>query len=152
MPMSHNAGLIHSLRDGQKYMDIWPMRKELAPIFPEQRIIKATRFAVKVMPAVAAISVLTQMTFHNSGAMPQAIVIALFAISLPLQGIWWLGNRANTLLPPSLAGWYRELHQKIIETGFALEPIKAKPRYKELALVLNKAFRQLDKSALDRWF
>lgn len=150
--MANRVGIIHSLRDGQKYMDTWPMRKELNLLFPEARIIKATRFGIKVMPAIAAISVLTQMSFHNLQAMPQTIVVALFAISLPLQGIWWLGSRANTQLPPSLAGWYRELHQKIIETGFALEPLKAKPRYKELALVLNRAFRQLDKGALERWF
>lgn len=137
--MANRAGIIHSLRDGQKYMDTWPMRKELNLLFPEARIIKATRFGIKVMPAIAAISVLTQMSFHNLQAMPQTIVVALFAISLPLQGIWWLGSRANTQLPPSLAGWYRELHQKIIETGFALEPLKAKPRYKELALVDRKS-------------
>ncbi|ELO1777306.1 DUF412 domain-containing protein [Vibrio fluvialis] len=150
--MSNRAGIVHSLKDGQKYMDTWPMRKELNLLFPEQRIIKATRFGIKVMPAVAAISVLTQMTFHNVQAMPQSIIIALFAISLPLQGIWWLGNRANTQLPPALASWYRELYQKIVETGFALEPIKSQPRYKELAMVLNRAFRQLDKTALERWF
>ncbi|WP_428774599.1 terminus macrodomain insulation protein YfbV [Vibrio sp.] len=150
--MSNNSGLIHNFRAGQKYMDTWPMRKELIPLFPEQRIIKATRFGIKVMPAIAAISVLTQMVFHNPQALPQAVVIALFAISLPLQGIWWLGSRANTQLPPSLAGWYREIHSKITESGFALEPVKPKPRYKELAQVLNRAFRQLDKSALERWF
>ncbi|KQH85895.1 MULTISPECIES: terminus macrodomain insulation protein YfbV [Vibrio] len=150
--MSNRAGIVLSLKDGQRYMDTWPMRKELNLLFPEQRIIKATRFGIKVMPAVAAISVLTQMTFQNVQAMPQTIIIALFAISLPLQGIWWLGNRANTQLPPALASWYRELYQKIVETGFALEPIKSKPRYKELAMVLNRAFRQLDKTALERWF
>ncbi len=150
--MSNRAGIVLSLKDGQRYMDTWPMRKELNLLFPEQRIIKATRFGIKMMPAVAAISVLTQMTFQNVQAMPQTIIIALFAISLPLQGIWWLGNRANTQLPPALASWYRELYQKIVETGFALEPIKSKPRYKELAMVLNRAFRQLDKTALERWF
>lgn len=150
--MNSNPGLIHNLRSGQKYMDIWPMRKELSPIFPEHRIIKATRFGIKVMPAVATISLLVQMSFQNMQAMPQAVVIALFAISLPLQGMWWLGNRSNTKLPPALAGWYRELHQKILESGFALEPVKPKPRYKELAVLLNRAFRQLDKSALERWF
>ncbi|EGR2723447.1 DUF412 domain-containing protein [Vibrio parahaemolyticus] len=150
--MSNKVGLIHSLKDGQSYMDIWPVRKELGAIFPEQRIIKATRFGIKVMPAVAAISVLTQMAFNNYNALPQSIVVALFAISLPLQGIWWLGARSNTKLPPSLASWYRELHQKIVETGFALEPVKARPRYKELAIILNRAFRQLDKSSLERWF
>lgn len=150
--MSNRAGLVHSLRDGQKYMETWPMRKELNLLFPEQRIIKATRFGVKVMPAIAAISVLTQMAFNNYNAMPQAVIIALFAISMPIQGMWWLGNRANTQLPPALAGWYREIYQKISESGFALEPMKSRPRYKELAQILNRAFRQLDKSALERWF
>lgn len=150
--MSNHGGMIHRLQDGQKYMDSWPMRKELSPIFPEHRIIKATRFGIKVMPAVAVISILTQMSFQNMQAMPQAIVMALFAISLPLQGMWWLGSRSNTKLPPALAGWYHELHQKILESGFALEPAKRKPRYKELAVILNRAFRQLDKSALERWF
>ncbi len=150
--MSNKVGLFHGLKDGQHYMEIWPVRKELNAVFPEQRIIKATRFGIKVMPAVAAISVLTQMAFNNYNALPQSIIIALFAISLPLQGIWWLGTRSNTSLPPSLASWYRELHHKIVESGCALEPVKAKPRYKELAFILNRAFRQLDKSALDRWF
>jgi uncharacterized protein len=152
MPMSNHVGIVHSLKDGQKYMDIWPMRKELTPIFPEQRIIKATRFGIKVMPAIAAISILTQMTFNNSSAIPQAVIVALFAISLPLQGMWWLGNRANTKLPPSLASWYRELHQKVVESGYALEPAKSQPRYKELANILNRAFRQLDSSSFERWF
>lgn len=150
--MSNKVGLVHNLRNGQKYMDTWPMRKELNVLFPEQRIIKATRFGIKVMPAIAAISVLTQMVFNNYQSMPQAVIIALFAISMPIQGMWWLGNRANTQLPPSLAGWYRELHQKIVESGFALEPMKSRPRYKELAQILNRAFRQLDKAALERWF
>ncbi|MGR5287929.1 terminus macrodomain insulation protein YfbV [Vibrio maritimus] len=150
--MSERASLTQSLKNGQKYMELWPMRKELTPLFPEQRIIKATRFGIKVMPAVAAISVLTQMAFNNAHALPQSIVIALFAISMPLQGMWWLGNRYNTELPPALASWYRELHQKIIESGGAMEPVKAKPKYKELAITLNRAFRQLDRSDFDRWF
>ena len=133
-------------------MEIWPVRKELNAIFPEQRVIKATRFGIKVMPAVAAISLLTQMVFNNYGAMPQAVIVALFAISMPLQGMWWLGTRSNSILPPALASWYRELHQKILDTGCALEPVKSKPRYKELAIILNRAFRQLDKHTLERWF
>ncbi|MFY2508289.1 terminus macrodomain insulation protein YfbV [Vibrio pectenicida] len=150
--MSNKVSLVHNLRDGQKYMDAWPMRKELNFMFPEQRIIKATKYGIKVMPAIAAISVLTQMAFNNYQSMPQAVIIALFAISLPIQGMWWLGSRANTQLPPALAGWYREIHQQIAESGFALEPMKNRPRYKELAQILNRAFRQLDKSSLERWF
>ncbi|MDA9557642.1 DUF412 domain-containing protein [Vibrio sp.] len=146
------TGVFYSLKEGQKYMDSWPMRKELMPLFPELRIIKATKFAMTAMPAVASISVLTQMAFDNYGALPQSIVIALFALSMPLQGLWWLGNRSKKVLPPSLASWYGELHQKITESGVALEPMKSKPRYKELAHILDRAFKQLDRSAFDRWF
>jgi uncharacterized membrane protein YfbV (UPF0208 family) len=150
--MRDDIGMVHNLRDGQKYMDTWPMRKELCLLFPDQRVIKATKFAITVMPAVAAISVLTQLAFDNLMYLPQSIVIAIFALSLPLQGMWWLGHRANTLLPPSLANWYRELNDKILESGGVIEPIKSRPRYKELARVLNCAFHQLDKSSLERWF
>ena len=61
------------------------------PIFPENRVIKATKFAITVMPAVAVISVLMQIAFVNYAGLPQAMIMALFALSLPLQGLWWLG-------------------------------------------------------------
>lgn len=150
--MGNRIGVIHCLKDGQAYMEQWPMNKELNPLFPEMRIIRATRFGIRVMPAVAVIIILIQMVFHNEQALPQAIVTALFAISLPLQGIWWLGQRSNTHLPSSLVHWYQEIYHKVVETGFALEPLAVKPRYKELAKLLNRAFKQLDKSALERWF
>ncbi len=133
-------------------MAIWPMRKELAPMFPEPRYIKATQFAIRVMPAVAVISVLSQMVFHNYDAIPQAMIIALFSLSMPLQGLLWLGRRSRTDLPPSLATWYRELHDKLENEGNAMQPVKAKPRYVELAQVLNLAFKQLDRTSLERWF
>lgn len=150
--MSQKKSIWASFQQGQQYMAIWPMRKELAVMFPESRYIKATKFASRVMPAVAVMSVLSQMAFNNYEALPQAIAVALFALSMPLQGLWWLGRRSRTQLPPSLASWYRELHGKITSEGFTLQPMKAQPRYLELAQVLNRAFKQLDKTALERWF
>lgn len=141
-----------SCRDGQKYMTEWPIRKELAMMFPENRVITATQFAIKVMPAIAVISVLMQMAFNNHVALPQVMVIALFALSLPLHGMWWLGQRRETPLPAPLAEWYRELHEKIVSEGGTMQPVKKRPRYKELAQTLNRAFKHLDKSALERWF
>lgn len=140
------------IRDGQEYISEWPIRKELNLIFPENRVIKATQFAIKVMPAVAVISVLLQITFHNYSAFPQALFIALFALSLPIQGLCWLGIRRETQLPPALAVWYKELHGKVVTEGGVLVPVKSKPKYKELAHILNRAFKQLDKSILERWF
>ncbi|KLV09289.1 hypothetical protein ABT56_03620 [Photobacterium aquae] len=150
--MNQHNSLWQSFRDGQDYMSTWPMRKELAMLFPEQRYIRATRFAMRVMPAVAVMSVLSQMAFNNYDALPQAIAVALFALSMPLQGLWWLGRRSNTTLPPSLASWYREIHDKILSEGYAMQPVKSQPRYMELAQVLNRAFKQLDKASLERWF
>ncbi|WP_036826551.1 terminus macrodomain insulation protein YfbV, partial [Photobacterium sanctipauli] len=98
------------------------------------------------------LSVLSQMAFDNYDALPQAIAVAFFALSMPLQGLWWLGKRSRTNLPPSLATWYREIHDKIVSEGYALQPVKSHPRYLELAQVLNRAFKQLDKGALERWF
>ena len=150
--MSQEKSIWQAFRHGQQYMAIWPVRKELAVMFPEPRYIKATRFATRVMPAVAVMSVLSQMAFNNHDALPQAIVVALFALSMPLQGLWWLGKRSRTELPPSLASWYREIHDKIISEGYALQPLKSRPRYLELAQVLDRAFKQLDKASLERWF
>ncbi len=140
------------LQDGQKYITEWPVRKELASLFPENRVIRTTQFAVKVMPPVAVISILMQMAFNNYSALPQVMVIAFFALSLPLQGLWWLGKRRETLLPRALADWYRELHEKILSEGGAVQPVKSSPRYKELAQTLSRAFKLLDKSVLERWF
>lgn len=149
--MVQQNSLWQSFRNGQDYMGIWPMRKELA-MFPELRYIKATRFAMRVMPAVAVLSVLSQMAFNNYDALPQAITMALFALSMPLQGLWWLGKRSRTILPPSLATWCREIHDKITSEGYALQPLRSRPRYLDLAQILNRAFKQLDKGSLERWF
>ncbi|RWX53471.1 terminus macrodomain insulation protein YfbV [Photobacterium chitinilyticum] len=150
--MSQKKSIWQSFQNGQQYMATWPMRKELAMMFPEPRYIKATKFATRVMPAVAVMSVLSQMAFNNYDALPQAIAVAFFSLSMPLQGLWWLGKRSRTDLPPSLASWYREIHDKITSEGYALQPIKPRPRYLELAQVLNRAFKQLDKTSLERWF
>ncbi len=116
--MSNKVGLIHSLKDGQNYMEIWPVRKELSAIFPEQRIIKATRFGIKVMPAVAAISVLTQMAFNNYHALPQSIVVALFAISLPLQAFGGLvldpTRNCRLLWPLGIGSCIKKLWKQVL--------------------------------------
>nr|WP_086941041.1 terminus macrodomain insulation protein YfbV [Thaumasiovibrio occultus] len=148
----NQTSLFGLCRKGQDYMAVWPMRKELGSLFPENRYITATRFGMRVMPAVAVLSVLTQMVFNNHIGLPLAMVVALFALSMPLQGLYWLGQRSETRLPPSLAGWYRELHEKVVSEGGAVQPLKTQPRYRELAHVLNRAFNQLDSAALKRWF
>lgn len=135
------------LQQGRHYMTLWPRRPELNSMFPENRVIKATEFALKIIPALAVLSVMMQFQFGEQHYWPSVMASVLFLLSLPLQGYYWLGQRADTRLPPSLASWYREINGKMNEQG-GRRPLVAQPRYEELADTLNAAFKQLDKSFL----
>lgn len=83
------------------------------------------------------------------GQLGPAVATALFALSLPMQGMWWLGKRSVTPLPPSILNWFYEVRGKLQEAGQALTPVEGKPDYQALADTLKRAFKQLDKTFLD---
>lgn len=132
---------------GQDYMKTWPNDKRLAPLFPENRMITATRFAVRVMPPLAIFTLSWQIAL--GGQLGPAVATAIFACSLPMQGLWWLGKRSITPLPPTLLQWFHEVRHKLNEAGQALAPVEGKPTYQMLAEVLKRAFKLLDKAFLD---
>jgi len=142
-----SVGWFQIFQRGQHYMKTWPSDKRLAPVFPENRISSATRFAVRVMPAVAVFTLSWQIAM--GGQLGPAVATAIFACSLPMQGLWWLGRRSLTPLPPSLLGWFHDVRHKLAEAGQALAPIDGTPTYQSLADVLKRAFKQLDKTFLD---
>jgi uncharacterized membrane protein YfbV (UPF0208 family) len=127
-------------------MKIWPMEKQLFGIFPECRIITATKFGIQVMPAIAVLMVMLQLHYLGMDHLAQALTIGIFFFSLPLQGLYWLGNRANQALPPSMLAWYKDIHQKMQQQGCHLDRIPAKPRFIELARLLRTAFKELDRA------
>ncbi|AIU89117.1 MULTISPECIES: terminus macrodomain insulation protein YfbV [Pectobacterium] len=135
------------LQRGQHYMKTWPAEKRLAPVFPENRVARATRFGIRIMPPLAVFTLTWQIAL--GGQLGPAIATALFACSLPLQGLWWLGRRSVTPLPPTLAQWFHEIRHKLLESGQALAPLEEAPTYQALADVLKRAFNQLDKTFLD---
>lgn len=135
------------LQCGQRYMKTWPADKRLAPVFPENRMVRATRFAIRVMPPLAVFTLTWQIAL--GGQLGPAVATALFACSLPMQGLWWLGRRSLTPLPPSLLHWFHDIRHKLLESGMALAPVEDKPTYQMLADVLKRAFKQLDKTFLD---
>ncbi|MFB1034091.1 MAG: terminus macrodomain insulation protein YfbV, partial [Sinobacterium sp.] len=81
-----------------------------------------------------------------------ALATGAFFLSLPIQGLMWLGYRSNQNLPPALKSWYLDIHHKMQIQGCALRSPKAKPEYKELARLLKTAFDELDKAFAKRWF
>ncbi|WP_407075517.1 terminus macrodomain insulation protein YfbV [Paraglaciecola sp.] len=140
------------LKDGQQYLQTWPMQKQLYSMFPECRVISATKLSIKVMPALAVLTVATLINVQGYDRLPQALALGAFFISLPMQGLFWLGHRSNQRLPPSLNSWYFDIHQKMQLQGCALQSPKSKPEYKELARLLKTAFDELDKTSTKRWF
>ncbi|MEP0356362.1 MAG: terminus macrodomain insulation protein YfbV [Paraglaciecola sp.] len=140
------------LKDGQQYMQTWPMQKQLYAMFPESRVIAATKLSITVMPALAVLTVAILLNVQGYEKLPQALALGAFFMSLPMQGLFWLGHRSNQPLPPSLNNWYLDIHQKMQQQGCALQSPKSKPQYKELARLLKTAFDELDKTFMKRWF
>ena len=140
------------VRDGQHYMKLWPRQKQLYSLLPDGRIVVATEFAVKVMPPLALVAGASLINVHGASYAPQAIAIAAFFLSIPLQGLLWLGHRSNQTLPPAMRSWYREIHSKMREQGCQLQSAKARPKYRELASLLKTAFDELDKVFTRQWF
>mgnify|MGYP003626227879 CR=1 FL=1 len=74
--------VMSQLQTGRLYGKKWPMRKELAPLFLEFRVIRATELAITVMPILAMLTLFFQLNYLGSDFLPQAIASALFFISL----------------------------------------------------------------------
>ncbi|WP_284216010.1 terminus macrodomain insulation protein YfbV [Agaribacter marinus] len=140
------------LKDGHEYMSLWPMKPALYSLFPECRIISATKFGMQVMPPLAVLTVALQLHYLGMAQLPQALVIGIFFFSLPVQGLYWLGHRANQPLPPHILSLYKDVYSKMQAQGCALEKVPAKPSFKALAKLLNSAFKQLDKAFTNQLF
>ncbi len=105
-----------------------------------------TRYAIRFMPPIAVFTLRCRLPWAVSLA---AVATALFALSLPMQGLWWLGKRSVTPLPPAILNWFYEVRCKLQESGQVLAPVEGKPDYQALADTLKRAFKQLDKTFLD---
>jgi len=140
------------LHDGQEYMQIWPTQKQLYAFFPESKVIAATKFSIKVMPAAAVISVALQLNYFGFEHLAQALTTGVFFLSLPIQGLLWLGHRSSQPLPPSIERWYKQIYATMQEKGCALERLQAKPRFKELANLLKTAYSEMDRAFTKQMF
>lgn len=126
---------------GADYSVAWPLQPELAVMFPEQKLIPLLNISTKVIPALMVIGTYLQMQWGNPSYWPTLFISFLFSISLPIQGYFWLGKRAETALPPSLSRWYREINSKMNCRVSA-----SRPNYFDLAKTLRKAFERLDRT------
>ena len=150
-----NLSVVQLIKLGQKYIKFWPERAELARYFTEYRAVQSARFVCRTFPALALFVFIMQLYFLSGfflgsgninnvlNALPQALVYGLFLLSIPVQALVILGVKADKLLPPSLASWYRSGLEKAKEQGSQnklTDLAIAKPRYIDLAQLLQLTY------------
>jgi len=150
-----NLSVVEIIKLGQQYVNFWPERPELTQYFVDYKSVQSARFVCRYFPALALFTVIMQI-YLGSGypfgqgsvgaavdALSQALVYGLFILSIPIQGLVILGVKADKLLPPSLASWYRSGLEKAKEQDKKSKLAKlakmavAKPRYIDLAQLLH---------------
>ncbi|WP_261921938.1 terminus macrodomain insulation protein YfbV [Shewanella sp. NFH-SH190041] len=141
--------ILTTVRDGRRYMHTWPMVRQLGFHFPEYRVIRATQLAERVTPALAVMAAVGQVYLYGWAFLPQALTLALFFLSLPFQGLMWLGWRARHPLPLSLLDWGNQLSAKLLSMGVNCRQLGAKACYQDMATLLKTAFERLDKHYWD---
>jgi len=65
----------------------------------------------------------------------------MFILSMPVQALVILGVKADKFLPPTLASWYKEGVAKFNENGGSIKLSVHKPRYIDLAYLLNVTYQ-----------
>lgn len=137
-------GIFKTFKQGQIYLETWPLEPKLGMIFPENRMIKATKFAQKVMPFLAVFAIVWNQ-FYGFGVVSfsLAVLTALFALLIPMQGLYWLGKRAKTPLPEQSAVWFREIYMQLQQANVTLPSMPEVPNYQHLAEILKKAQQKL---------
>ena len=142
------SSFFSTLKRGQIYLQTWPLEAKLGIIFPENRIIKATKFAQKFMPFMAVFSVVWQQLYAKTDltALAIAILTALCALVMPFQGLYWLGKRAESPLEPQSSQWFYEISERLRKQHESLPTVQDRLTYQHLAEVLQKAQQKLDKA------
>ncbi|WP_392562154.1 terminus macrodomain insulation protein YfbV [Orbus sturtevantii] len=107
--------VIKLFKTGHKYMTVCSTDKSLASSFPEIKIIFYIKMANRYLPPLIIALFIWQFYMHAN--IITTVITAIFAFSLPVQGILWLGKRASLPLPLNLLPWYIETQQKLVQLG-----------------------------------
>lgn len=136
--------LIGLLKDGQQYMQLCPQDARFKATFPEINIIQLTRLGIRFAPPLAVLLFIWQ--YYMDASLVVSIVTILFALSLPVQGMLWLGKRARMPLPLTLLAWFNELKQQLIKNRILGEKAALPPTYMELMKLVRLCQKQLHQS------
>ncbi len=146
--------LFKTIKEGAKYIDLWPDDPILGAVFPENRVKYALMWGRRLIPPF--IFFILAWNFIQGGGLqgidflytqktnwPLSVACILFLLFIPLQGYYWAGKRASTKLNPKLKLFYEHVCQKLQKEGVQ-EPVMA-----DLSAVLSEGLQKLDKDFLN---
>ena len=136
-----NLSVVALIKLGMKYMKLWPQRAELANYFADYNAVQVARFVYRYFPSLAVFSIALPFALSNVDILPQMFFYSLLLASMPVQALVILGVKADKVLPPSLAQWYREGVAKYNQQGGEIKLSAHKPRYMDLAQLLNISYQ-----------
>ena len=114
--MSRNPkqmNLVKIFKAGQRYIDICPKDRALYYSFPELKVINYIKMTKKILPPIIIGLILWQ--YYLPAQLAVTLITILFALSLPIQGILWLGYRSQSPLPLNLVDSYNRIKSQLIE-------------------------------------
>lgn len=138
--------LVRLVTLGRSYQKLWPQKNELSVMFPEPRIIALCLLLQKTVPAIAALSFVLQVIYFGNDIIPRAVAMSLLLISMPYQGLIWLGYRSQQQLSSSLINWCSEIRVQMVNAGMQVQPVTSKACYMDMAQLLNDAYSKLNKA------
>lgn len=132
--------VVEIVKLGRRYMQLWPEKAELASYFEEYRSIQISRLVCRYLPGIALFVLIMKLYLGGVQLLPQSLVYTLFILSIPVQALVMLGVKADKFLPPALSNWYKEGVAKINQSGGQIKLSMQKPRYIDLAMLLNVSY------------
>lgn len=133
--------MLTTIQLGQRYLNTFPNQKKLNLFMPDYRLIRLVKFASRGMPAFACFALCWQYFFPDAeqATLSSSVLTALFALSIPFQGLFWLGKRAKSPLPLDLLAWYEALRQKLNSERKEQIADQTMPSFQDFANLLRLA-------------
>ena len=130
---------------GYQYMELWPKKPELAQYFPEYKTVRLARLVVNSAPGLAVLSLILQIGLQPTNGLVMGLFYFILLLSMPVQAMVMLGVNADKVLPPSLAAWYKQGVARYNQQGGSIKLSVHKPKYFDLAKLLNMTYQQAKK-------
>ncbi len=138
------------LHAGVHYKQTFPTNAEIVAMWPERRIIHLTKWAERWLSGVAVIGFTVQLQFNGADFFLSGLAQALFILSLPVHGWYWLGLRSLSPLTPAAHSLYQDYSHKLVALGVAVPKSSGQVTFQQLADVLALMQQHLTRDANPR--